>query len=94
MPKNETAYRRTTNLCLIIGIASAFGYEADASPGWVVLGGAAATIAITLYFRRHWQQGPKGPDLRLRRRQAPEPEHPAQAGTTLPVNQRVQRPDC
>ena len=54
----QTYYVTTTTICLLIGVASAFGFEWSNHPAWLVTGGAAAAIAITMYFARHWERGP------------------------------------
>ena len=54
----RTSYLTITNICLLIGVASAFGFEWNSQPVWFVIGGAAAATAITMYFLRHWERGP------------------------------------
>ena len=49
----RTNYSWITNTCLILGIASAFGFDGNSHPGWLFLGGISASVAITTYFVRH-----------------------------------------
>jgi hypothetical protein len=52
-------YSTTTNICLILGLASAFGFDRTNHVAWLLLGGCAATWAIATYFRRHWRLKPR-----------------------------------
>ena len=52
-------YSTTTNTCLLVGLASAFGFDRTNETAWLLLGGCAATWAIATYFRRHWKLKPR-----------------------------------
>lgn len=49
-------YSVVTNTCLILGVVSAFGFDHNGHPAWLVLGGCAGILAITTYFVQHWQK--------------------------------------
>ena len=48
-------YVVTTNTCVILGVASAFGFDRTEHMAWLALGGCAAIGAIAIYFIQHWQ---------------------------------------
>lgn len=51
-------YSVTTNTCVVLGVASAFGFDRTGHTLWLVLGGCAAIGAIAIYFTQHWQVSP------------------------------------
>ena len=48
-------YSVITNLCLILGVASAFGFDQTGHSGWFAIGGCAAVGAIATYLVQHWR---------------------------------------
>ena len=48
-------YSIGTNACLIVAVVSAFQFDGTSHNAWLILGGCAAVIAMTMYFVRHWQ---------------------------------------
>ena len=54
----RVSYLAVTNVCLLSGVGSAFGFEWSGHPVWLVIGGTAAIVAITMYFVRHWERAP------------------------------------
>ena len=55
-PRGTMMYHVTTSTCLVLGVVSAFGFDHYNHPGWLVLGGVSAIVAIAAYFGRHWQR--------------------------------------
>ena len=53
---SQRTYSTVTSLCLILSVASAFGYDRASHPAWLVLGGSAASLAIATYFVQHWRR--------------------------------------
>ena len=51
----STAYSTMANLCLILCVGSAIGFDRSSHWAWLVLGGLAGAVGITAYFVRHWQ---------------------------------------
>ena len=51
---NRRTYGTITDLCLILSVAAAFGFDGNAHPAWLVLAGCAAALAAATYFARHW----------------------------------------
>ncbi len=49
-------YSVVTNTCLILGVLSAFGFDYNDHPVWLVLGGCAGILAIATYFVQHWER--------------------------------------
>lgn len=49
------SYSSVTNTCLLLGIASAFGFDRGGGWVWLVLGAAAGCVAVAVHFGRHWQ---------------------------------------
>ena len=52
------SYNSIANACVFLGVASAFGFDRNGHPGWLVLGVAVAVVAVVIYFRRHWYGKP------------------------------------
>jgi hypothetical protein len=52
-------YSAVTSACLLLGVASAFGFDRTSHTAWVLLGGCAGAVAIVTYFIRHWQTIPR-----------------------------------
>ena len=55
MKYSPRTYSLTTAICLMLGIASAFGFDWTGHFAWLVLGGCAAAVAISTYFVQHLQ---------------------------------------
>ena len=54
----QRTYSVTTNTFLMLGVASAFGFDRTDHMAWLVLGGSAAIGAIATYFLQHWKAKP------------------------------------
>ena len=54
----QRTYSVTTNTFLMLGVASAFGFDRTDHMAWLVLGGSAAIGAIATYFLHHWKAKP------------------------------------
>ena len=53
---SRRTYSTVTNLCLILSVVAAFGFDRNAHPAWLVLAGCAAALAVATYFTRHWRR--------------------------------------
>ena len=51
-------YSAVTNIFLVLGIVSAFGFDQTDHMAWLVLGSCAASGAIATYFAQHWKVKP------------------------------------
>lgn len=56
MKIQDRAYVMATNACLIVGVASAFGFDSTGHAAWAVAGSCSGVVAITMYFIRHWRR--------------------------------------
>lgn len=52
-------YSAATSTCLLLGVASAFGFDRTSHMAWVLLGGCAGGVAVAMYFIRHWKTTPR-----------------------------------
>ncbi len=59
MKSASRKYSVVTNTCLVLGVASAFGFDSTSHVAWLVLGGCSAAVAIAAYVVRHWQPKPR-----------------------------------
>ena len=55
MRVSRRTYTIVTNACLMLGIASAFGFDRTGHITWLVLGGGVAVAAITIYLVQQWE---------------------------------------
>ena len=62
MKIHDRTYAAATNACLLVGVASAFGFDRFRHAAWIAAGICAAAVAIATYFVRHWQAGTDDPD--------------------------------
>ena len=51
-------YSAMTNIFLVLGVVSAFGFDKTDHMAWLLLGGCAASVAIATYFAQHWKVNP------------------------------------
>lgn len=51
----RSRYSARTNIFLVLGVVSAFGFDRTNHFAWLLLGGFAAFGAIATYFAQHWK---------------------------------------
>lgn len=51
----RSTYSAGTNIFLVLGVVSAFGFDRTNHIVWLLLGGCAAFGAIATYFAQHWK---------------------------------------
>lgn len=60
----QRTYSVATNTCVILSVASAFGFDQTGHIAWLALGGSAALVAVAMYFIQHWQAIPSAESTR------------------------------
>ena len=67
MKIQDRAYVTATNACLIVGVASAFGFDSTGHAAWAVAGSCSGVVAITMYFIRHWRKARREEPVQIER---------------------------
>ena len=67
MKIQDRAYVTATNACLIVGVASAFGFDSTGHAAWAVAGSCSGVVALTMYFIRHWRRARREEPVQIER---------------------------